>query len=119
MLARIGYEHIKHGNTHGVLRNSRIYTIKDLSVVVLVVVGVVVGVCVSTVNSTYVAISAILPFCHSFRRTAIPAIPPFRHSAVSTIPTYEPPTYIQTYEALLPKIRAERLGEAFLKQINY
>ena len=37
--------------------------------------------CVSTVNSTYVAIPAILPFCHSFRRTAIPsAIPPFDHS---------------------------------------
>ncbi len=38
--------------------------------------------CVSTVNSTYVAISAILLFCHSFRRTAIPTIPPFRHSAI-------------------------------------
>jgi hypothetical protein len=25
MLARIGYEHIKHGNTYGVLRNSRIF----------------------------------------------------------------------------------------------
>jgi hypothetical protein len=24
MLARIGYEHINHGNTHGVLRNNRI-----------------------------------------------------------------------------------------------
>ncbi len=38
-------------------------------------------------DSTYVAISAILPFCHSFCRSAIPAIPaiwpfrlPYRHS---------------------------------------
>ncbi len=46
---------------------------------------VVIGVCVCTVNSTYVAISAILLFCHSFRRTAIPAIPSFRHSTISAI----------------------------------
>jgi hypothetical protein len=45
--------------------------------------------CVSTVNSTYVAIPAIRPFCHSFRRTAVPAtfrhstiLLPFRHSAI-------------------------------------
>ncbi len=30
MLARIGYEHINNGNTHGVLRNNRITIINDL-----------------------------------------------------------------------------------------
>jgi hypothetical protein len=50
--------------------------------------------CVSTVNSTYVAISAILLFCHSFCRTAIPAIPaiqPFRLPFNSAIPSAVPP----------------------------
>ncbi len=40
---------------------------------------------VCTINSTYVGISAILQFCHSFCRSAIPAIP-----AIHAIPAIWP-----------------------------
>jgi hypothetical protein len=77
-------------------------------------------------KSTYVAIPAIRPFCHSFCYSAIPsaippfrhsAIPPFHHSAISTIPAYKLPTYIQTYE--VEKWDLNGLGRHFFNEINY
>jgi hypothetical protein len=55
-----------------------------------------------------------LPFRHSVRHSAIP---PFRHSAISTIPTYKLPTYIQTYE--VEKWDLNGLGRHFFNEINY
>jgi hypothetical protein len=59
-------------------------------------------------------LSAIPPFRPPFRRSAIP---PFRQSAISTIPTYNLPTYIRTYE--VEKWDLNGLGRHFFNEINY
>jgi hypothetical protein len=59
-------------------------------------------------------LSAIPPFRPPFRHSAIP---PFRHSAISTIPTYKLPTYIQTYE--VEKWGLNGLGRHFFNKIYY
>jgi hypothetical protein len=58
----------------------------------------------------YVAISAILLFCHSFRRTAIPAIPviqpfrlPFDSAIPSAVPPFPPLYVLPTEQELIPE----------------